>query len=168
MEPALAGPEWCVLAPADRPAHSPTLSVLCRLDEAAVSKKELVLIEALEFKLLERHPYETLETLLQGARCGLRLCKRLSSHAGTADVSLGHHATRCYAIANDTYRYTDLCMLQPPEARRPTTNMPLLRLTRTLRWPRWLLSRVLCSPPTRHCPRRKPGRSALRQAVRRH
>ena len=95
-----------------------------RLDEAALSKKELVLIEALEFKLLERHPYEALETLLQGARRVARVRLRPSSHAASADASLGHHATRCYAIANDTYRYTDLCMLQPPEARLPTTVWP--------------------------------------------
>ena len=111
----------------DRAARSLTVSVLCRLDEAAVSKKELVLIEALEFKLLERHPYETLETLLQGARGSVRLCERLSSHTSSADVSLGHHATRCYAIANDTYRYTDLCMLQPPEVRPITTVTALFR-----------------------------------------
>ena len=86
-----------------------------------------MLIEALEFKLLERHPYEALETLLQGARRVARVRLRPSSHAASADASLGHHATRCYAIANDTYRYTDLCMLQPPEVRCTSTVMMQLR-----------------------------------------
>ena len=104
-----------------------TVSVSRRLDEAALSKKELVLIEALEFKLLERHPYEALEALLQGSRCSATLRARRSSHAGAADASLGHHSTRCYAIANDTYRYTDLCMLQPPEVRLALTSTMQLR-----------------------------------------
>jgi hypothetical protein len=104
---------------------APDSSVARSLDEAALSKKELVLIEALEFKLLERHPYEALETLLQGTLCCacLRVC--LASHVGSADASLAHHTTRCFALVNDTYRHTDLCLLQPPEARRAATQ-PLL------------------------------------------
>ena len=122
-------PRWrgrigATLRPQDGAVRSLTVLVLHRLDDAALSKKELVLIEALDFKLLERHPYETLETLLQGTRHSVCLCKRRKSYTGSADASLGHHATRCYAIANDTYRYTDLCMLQPPEARLPTTVWP--------------------------------------------
>ena len=65
--PLLRGRIGASLRLPDWAAHSLTVSVLRRLDEAALSKKELVLIEALDFKLLERHPYEALETLLQGA-----------------------------------------------------------------------------------------------------
>ena len=103
---------------AARLAHRLTLGVARSLDEAALSKKELVLIEALEFKLLERHPYEVLETLLQGTQRNARFPMRLATHAGAADASIGHLTTRCYTLVNDTYRHTDLCMLQPPEVRR--------------------------------------------------
>ena len=82
-----------------------------------MSKKELVLIEALEFKLLERHPYEVLESLLKGTPRGACLRACLSPHAGSADASTVHLTTRCYELANDPYRYTDLCLLQPPEVR---------------------------------------------------
>ena len=104
-----------------------TVTVVCSLDEAALSKKELVVIETLEFKLLERHPYEVLETVLQGTRRGACLCTRVTTHARAADASLGQYATKCYALVNDTYRYTDLCMLQPPEVRRPTATLRLWR-----------------------------------------
>ena len=110
-------PYWRVSVGCTRSGPRLTRGVACRLDEAALSKKELVLIEALDFKLLERHPYEALETLLQGTLLASRQSVCVASHAVATDASLIHHTTRCYALVNDTYRHTDLCMLQPPEAR---------------------------------------------------
>jgi hypothetical protein len=109
-----------------------TVTVACSLDEAALSKKELVVIETLEFKLLERHPYEVLETVLQGTQRGACLRTRVPTHAGAADASLGQYTTKCYALVNDTYRYTDLCMLQPPEVRRRDGDAAAVALTALL------------------------------------
>ncbi len=124
-DPALVEAYRCVHPPPACLAHRLTVSIARSLDEAALSKKELVVIETLEFKLLERHPYEVLETVLQGTWRGACLRTRVPSHAGAADASLGQYTTKCYALVNDTYRYTDLCMLQPPEVRRSTATLHL-------------------------------------------
>jgi len=65
-DPALAEAYRCVVAPGCGIGALADAPLWCSVDEAALSKKELVLIEALEFKLLERHPYEALETMLEG------------------------------------------------------------------------------------------------------
>jgi hypothetical protein len=55
------------------PCAAPHTARACRLDEATLNQKELVLIEKLDFQLIAEHPYQHLEALLAGA-CRTQIC----------------------------------------------------------------------------------------------
>ncbi len=51
------------------------------------------------------------------------------------EESLAHHTARCLALANDTYRLTDLCLLHTPQVRGGERSTLLPRRSDALAWP---------------------------------